>query len=82
MRRKGDRTVRTYLRPREIPLTDLDPRDPEPQKCWVGSTLILLRWGMYYKVAGGSLFGPYSTAEDAAKQIMSTKAKVFLTLVR
>lgn len=82
MRRRGDRTVRTYLRPREILLTDLDPRDPKPQKCWIGNTLVLLRWGMYYKVAGASIFGPYNTAEDAARQKMSTNPKVFLTLVR
>jgi hypothetical protein len=82
VRRKGDRTTRTYLRPREILLIDLDPRDPEPQKCWVGNTLVLLRWGMYYKVVGDRLIGPYNTVEDAARQIMSTKAKVFLTLVR
>ena len=69
MRRKGDRTVRTHLTPREIPLSSLDPKDPGHHRCWVGNTIVLLRWGMYYRVAGGNLFGPYNTAEEAAAQI-------------
>ena len=66
MRRKGDRTVRTYLVPRKTLVADLDSKDPTPQECWVGNTFVLLRWGMYYKVTGNSLFGPYNTAEEAA----------------
>lgn len=67
MRRKGDRTVRTYLTPRKIMIVDLDSKDPTPQDCWIGNTHVLLRWGMYYKVTGDSLFGPYNTAEEAAR---------------